>query len=37
MPENDDNIEDIKKPFDNLDLKRISVFGARETWTKLAA
>ena len=33
MPEND-NSEDTKKPFDNLDLKGISLFGGR--WVELA-
>ena len=33
MPEND-NSEDTKKPFDNLDLKGISLFGGR--WVEIA-
>ena len=33
MPEND-NSEDTKKPFDNLDLKGIALFGGR--WAELA-
>lgn len=33
MPEND-NSEDIKKPFDSLDLKGITLFGGR--WVELA-
>ena len=33
MPEND-NSEDTKKPFDNLDLKGITLFGGR--WVELA-